>query len=226
MRVIFSLFLLLVFHFLSLAQSSSLAVENPFEQIKISGNLHVTLGRSDSMELQFDSDSVPENLSIEWGDNKLTMKTHTELKKAPAIHVNLLYTTLSGLEITRGARVQSADTLYTQILSLRAETGGKAEFIIRCDSLSARVNQGADIILQGSTRSQLINAYTVGNFLGYKLVADSTWVKAATGAQVKINSTCLLNANATSKAFIGYMGSPEKTEFKSSVGGKIIQQNP
>ncbi len=226
MRVIFSLSLLLVFHLLSLAQIYSLPAEKPFEQIKISGNLHVTLVRSDSMELQFDSNSVPENLSIEWGDNKLTLKTRSELKKSPAIHVNLLYAELSGLEITRGARVQSVDTLYARNLSLRAETGGKAEFIILCDSLSARVNQGADIILRGSTRSQLINAYTVGNFLGYELMADSTWVKAATGAQVKINSTSLLNANATSKAFIGYLGTPEKTEFKSSVGGEITQQNP
>ncbi len=79
MRVIFSLSLLLVFHFLSPAQECSLPAENPFEQIKISGNIHVTLVPSDSMELQFDSNSVPENLSIEWGDNRLTVMRRYKL---------------------------------------------------------------------------------------------------------------------------------------------------
>jgi len=198
----------------------------PVEQMKVSGNIHLELVASDSMLLQFESDSVPENLSIEWSDSKLTLKTRSELKKAPAIHVTLYYTALNGLEISRGARVQSADTLRSQILTVRVETGGKAEFVILTDSLSARVNQGADIILSGATRSQLIHAYTVGNFLGYELLADSTWIKAATGAQVKVNCSVFLNVNSTSKAFVGYVGAPEKTEFKTSVGGKITQQTP
>ena len=66
----------------------------------------------------------------------------------------------------------------------------------------------------------------MGNYLGYELEAESTWVKAATGAQVKVNSSQYLNANATSKAFVGYMGTPKEKEFKSSVGGEITQQKP
>ena len=226
MKAMISLFVLFVFHLLSPAQDYALQSENPVEQIKISGNIHMTLIPSDSMFLQFESDSVPATLAIEWSDSKLTLKTRSELKKTPAIQLKLFYPTLNEIEISRGARVQSTDTLESKILSLRVETGGKAEFFILTDSLSARVNQGADIILRGSTRSQLINAYTVGNFLAYELEADSTWVKAATGAQVKVNSSSFLNANATSKAFIGYLGIPEKKEFKTSVGGEITQQNP
>jgi Putative auto-transporter adhesin, head GIN domain len=225
MRVFISLSVLLILQLSTRAQDFTLYTDNPVEQIKISGNLHVTLVRSDSMALQFDSDSLPENLSVEWSKDKLILKTRTELKKTPAISVKLFYASISELEINRGARVQSADTLKSGILSLRVETGGKAEFAICTDSLSARVNQGADIILQGVTRSQLVNAYTVGNFLAYGLQAKNTWVKAASGAQVKINSSVFLNANASSKAFIGYLGKPEKQELKNSVGGEIIQQN-
>lgn len=225
MRVLLTLSILWFLHLTVLAQEYLLPAESPFEQIKVTGNIHLQLMASDTILLLFEGEAVPEQLGVEWGENRLTLKTRSELKKAPAIKVKLYYTTLSGLQITRGAVVQSVDTLKTKTLSLRVETGGKAEFIIVTDSLSARVNQGADIILRGATRSQLINAYTVGNYLGYELEADSTWVKAATGAQVKINSSKFLNASATSKAFVGYLGTPEQKEFKSSVGGKITQQS-
>jgi N6-adenosine-specific RNA methylase IME4 len=72
----------------------------------------------------------------------------------------------------------------------------------------------------------MIQANTVGNFLGYELDAVNTWIKATTGAQVKVSSTGLLNVQSTSMAFVGYKGKPEQKEFKTSLGGEITQQNP
>jgi len=207
------------------AQSNILPSEIPFEQLQVNGNIHLQLVVSDSTLLQFEGDTVPEQLTIDLSDGMLILKNPTELNKAPATRLKLYHAGLSGLEIIRGALVQSADTLLTPVLSLKVDTGGKAEFAIDADSLSARVTQGADIILRGRTRSQLIFANTVGNFLGFELEAESTWVKARTGAQVKVNSTKYLNANATSTAFVAYQGTPEHTAFKNNTGGKITQQN-
>ena len=199
-------------------------VSKPFGQLKVSGNIHLKLVVSDTAFLEFETEEFPESLSVEQDKNKLTLRTKTELKQTPAIMVKLHLTSLTGLEISRGAIVQTADTLQSDILSLKVETGGKAEFAVATDSLSARVNQGADIILKGTTRSLQVNANTVGNFLAYELLAVNAWVKAATGAQVKVNTTQLLNANASGKAFIGYLGEPAKKEFKTSVGGEITPQ--
>ena len=208
------------------AQEYVLPAQGPFERVKVSGNIHLELIPSESYRLKFAGDSVPEKLDLEWGDHLLILKTRSELHDDPVIRVKLDYAALSDLEITRGAVVQSADTLKTKTLTLTVETGGKAELIIFADSVSARVSQGSDIILRGSARSQLINANTVGNYLGYELEAVNTWVKAATGAQVKVNSSMFLNANATSKAFIGYLGYPEQKVFKNSTGGEITRKNP
>jgi hypothetical protein len=208
------------------AQEHLLPAQSSFERIKVSGNIHLELIVSDTPRLLFDKEEVPEDLDIEWGDNILVLEFRSELKNDPAVTVKLAYAALTELEITRGAVVQSGDTLNTKILTLIVETGGKAEFIVVTDSLNARVNQGSDIILQGTTRSQVINANTVGNYLGYELKAVNTWVKAATGAQVKVNSSVLLNAHATSKAFVGYTGNPEQKVFNNSTGGEITQKHP
>jgi hypothetical protein len=225
MRAIITLCILWLVPNILTAQSYILPSEIPSEKIKISGNIHLQFVVSDSMFLQFESDTVPELLNISWSDGILTLKTPSELKKTPAIQVKLYHRGFSGLEITRGALVQSADTLLIHVFSLRVDSGGKAEFAIDTDSLSAKVTQGGDIILRGSTRSQLIHAKTAGNFLGYELEAERTWVKASTGAQVKVKSSAFLNASASSTAFVAHLGMPDHTEFKKNTGGKITQQN-
>jgi len=225
MRTILIYSIFLIIQITVCAQEYTVPAENNFEVVKLTGNIHLELVASESRKLVFEGDKVPDRLDIEWAENSLTLKTPIELGSEPAINVKLYYKTLSVLEVRRGAVIQSADLLKTGVLSVRAETGGKIELEVAADSVSARVNQGADIILSGKTLSQQINAYTVGNYMGYELEAQKTWVKAATGAQVKINSKRFLDANATSKAFVGYLGNPDQKVFKYSVGGEITQQS-
>ena len=208
------------------AQGYVIPAEIPYEQLEVQGNIHLQLIISEKAQLEFESDTIPEQLNISWKDGTLSLKNPMELKKSPAIKIKLYLTGLSGLEITRGAVVQSADVLNSQVLSIKTDTGGKVEFAIETDSLNARVNQGSDLILSGTTRSQSIHAITAGNFLGYELESLNTWVKANTGAQVKVNCTKYLNASVNSGAFLGYLNEPEHTDFKRSTGGKISHETP
>lgn len=206
------------------AQGYVIPAKIPFEHLVVQGNIHLQLIFSDETALEFESDTVPEQLNIGWKDGTLSLKNPLELKKSPAIVGKLYLNTLSSLDITRGAVVQSADAMKTTTLTIRTDTGGKAEFSIETDSLNARVKQGSDLILSGTTRSQFIHAVTAGNFLAYDLEAENTWVKANSGAQVKVHSTDYLNAKITSGAFLGYRGQPDHTDFNKGTGGKISQE--
>lgn len=224
MRAIISFIILLSIPLAVAAQGFLMPVVSPFEQVKVAGNIHLELVASDSTVLKFEEESEAEKLNISWSNNDLTLKTPTDLSKSPAVKVKLYCAELSGLEITRGAVVQSADVLYARTLTLKVDTGGKAEFAISSDSISARVVKGSDIILRGNTRSLSVTANSAGNFLGYELESENSWVKANTGAQIKVNSSAYLNANSSGGSFIGYMGNPERKEFKSSLGGEVTQQ--
>jgi hypothetical protein len=206
------------------AQAYVIPAEIPFEQLVVQGNIHLQLISSDKTQLEFKADTVPEQLNIEWSNGVLSLKNPLELKKSQAIEVKLYLSDISRMEITRGAVVQSADHFKMTTLSLKTDTGGKIELSIEADSLYAKINQGSDVILSGSTRSQSIHAITAGNYLGYELEAVNTWVKANTGAQVKVNCTYYLNANISSGAFLGYLDQPDHTEFKKSTGGKISRE--
>lgn len=196
-------------------------LNTPFEQLRVSGNIHLMLLPSDKSYLEFESASFPESVVVEQDLSELLIKTKTELKQSDAIEVKLYLKSLSGLEIIRGAVVRSGDSLRFKTLKLRADTGGKAELTLVSDAVYAKVNQGSDLILSGSTRSLEVTANTVGNFLAYDFQTENAFVKASTGAQVKVFVSGVLNANASGKAFIGYAGNPDKKEFSTSLGGKI-----
>lgn len=223
MRQIFSLTLLFILVFRLHAQDQNQVIEVPFQQLKVVGNIRLVLIPSENQILEFEADQDLEGLTVESNEEVLFLKTKSDLNKEPPLKGKLFYTTLTHIEVTKGAHVQSNDTLKAQILSLKAETGGKVELSVFTDSLTARINQGADVILYGQTRTQSVNAYTWGNYLSYGLDVVDTFVKAATGAQVKVNATGILDSNATSKATVGYWGEPQQKRIKTSMGGEVIQ---
>ena len=223
MRKIVTLVLLFMLIFKLHGQQNNLSAEVPFEQLKVVGNIHLVLVPSDVQALEFEEAQNLEDVTVKSEDGELLLKTKSDLSKEPQIKGRLFYTSLHHIEVTKGAVVQSIDTLKCEILSLKAETGGKVELRVLTDSISARVNQGADVILYGRTRTQSVNAYTWGNYLAYGLKVVDTFVKAATGAQVKVNAAGLLDSNATSKATVGYWGEPQQKKIKTSVGGEVIQ---
>ena len=206
-------------------QEPVVSLETPFTRLKVSGNIHLELVPSDSQRLIFLSEADRDATDLELGEGTLALKTRTELSMEEAVSARLHYISLAGFEIVKGGRVQSADTLRAQFLELYVATGGKIELHIRVDSLHAKVNQGADIILYGHTGFQSVDAYSWGNYLAYDLESVDAYVKAATGAQVKVNVEEVLEANATSGGFIGYMGVSNQKKFKTSLGGEITRMS-
>ena len=223
MRQIFSLTLLLMLVIRLHGQEYNQAIEEPFEQLKVVGNIHLILIPSEKQGLEFEAGQDLEGMNVESKGGELFLKTKSELNKEPLLRGKLHYRALTHIEVTKGALVLSADTLKADILSLKAETGGKVELRVLADSLSARISQGADVVLYGQTRAQSVNAYTWGNYLSYDLDVVDTFVKAATGAQVKVNASGILDCNVTSKATVGYWGEPQQKKIKTSVGGEVIQ---
>ena len=221
MRLLFSMIIVCASILQATGQENPVYLETPFNHLKVSGNIHLELILSDKQQLIFKSKEDGEALKIETEKAHLLLKSKSELSNDPSIDLELHYVELRGLEVRKGGRVQSVDTIQSGTFKLDVFTGGKVELMLRVDSLSAKVNQGADIILYGSARSQFINAYTWGNFLAYELETMNSYVKAATGAQVKVHALKLLDASSTSKAFVGYRGEPDLKKVKQSVGGII-----
>ena len=95
------------------------------------------------------------------------------------------------------------------------------ELHVALQSLDIDITQGSDIVLYGKTDSQNVRVSAWGNYLAYDLEAEDSYVKAASKSQAKIVARRIVNATSNGKSFIGYIGEPESTYVKTSLGGEV-----
>ncbi|MFZ5939146.1 MAG: head GIN domain-containing protein [Bacteroidota bacterium] len=194
----------------------------PFEKLVVTGKIKVELVVSSSNQLSVTvRDGSPDRVITEVVKGELRIRLKPELGSDPEIAVKVPCSSLYELEAAAGATITSRDVLKEKELIFRILSVGKIELNVEAESIDGTVTQGGDLILYGKTDILTVNANTGGNFLGYELEANDTYVKAGSGAQAKVVARRIIDATANSKGYIGYKGEPVSTYVKTSLGGEI-----
>jgi len=81
MRALLAFSIFLSIHTVATAQQFLLPAEGPFDQVRVAGNIHLQLIASNTMQLLFEEEAIPENLDVAWDENILTLKIPIDLKK-------------------------------------------------------------------------------------------------------------------------------------------------
>jgi len=223
------LFIIISILFISLtsqlnAQNRITVTLEEFTSISVAGRADVELVPSKNHEMSItDKNGQPEQVGYEIRNGKLKIKTKPDLKKENEIYIKVPYSLLTSIEAANGAVINSRENLKFEDLNLKALTGGKIEISVETKSINARVTGVSDIILYGKTVSQDVMATTGGNYLAYDLECDDSNVKATSGAQIKVRAKNKIEVSAASRGFVGYIGDPQTTITKSSLGGEIAK---
>ena len=196
-----------------------------FTSLSVSGRADVEILPSDSHKMSITArDGRPEEVEYEIRKGELKIRTKPDLKKENEIAIRIPYSVLSSIEASAGAVINSREELKSKDLNLKAIAGGKIELTVETAMIDAKSTQGSDIILYGTTQYQNVLANTGGNYLAYELESEEAIVKASSGSQIKVKASKKLNATASSKGFVGYVGDPETLQIQTSLGG-IIERN-
>ncbi len=193
-----------------------------FTSLSVSGRTNIMLVPSETHEMSITTrNGKPEDVKFEIKNGELRVKTKPDLKKENEIGIKIPYTTLTRIESATGAVINSKEVLKGVDLELKVLTGGKIELSIDVKTIDAKTIQASDIILYGKTISQNVVANTGGNYLAYDLECEDSYVKASSGAQIKVTAKKIIDATSNSKAFVGYIGEPASTFIKTSLSGEI-----
>ncbi len=222
-KYIFSILLVLIsFSFILSGQDRITLELDDFSALVVSGRIDVELIESGSGDMTITSENgQPEEVAVEQKDGELKIRIRPKIGKNDALTIKLPYKKLNRIEAYAGAVINSARDLTAEDLELTAGSGGKIELSIKATAIDVKVTQISDIILYGKTESQHIDVNTGGNYSAYELECQDTYIKASSGSEGKVTASRIIEATATAKGFIGYIGDPVSTYTKTSLGGEI-----
>jgi len=199
---------------------------DPFHSIIVSSEINAELIKSDreSIKPAF-KNADEESLIVEVVDSVLKIRMKTGNYKSAELNVTINYIHSPRLLEAHGrAQIWSGEEIHPgNTLSVRLDNGGEIRLSLDCDSLSATVSKGSVIHLNGKTRALLVKASTNGTFSGYEFESEVAEVTSNSTGKAKVSVSKYLNAKASTKGFIGYIGDPAKVYEKTGTGGEILK---
>ena len=199
-----------------------------FTTVKVYNGLSVELQKSSGLSSKIEiSGSQAEDVSVINADGILKIRLKfPESFIAEDVEIVLYYANdIAVLDANEGASIASEETLKQQDLEVRVQEGAKIKLDIDTKYLSVKSVSGGIISLNGLTESQTVEATTGGIYSAYGLESKQAIVTSASGANVEVNTSELLDANVRFGGAIYYKGPPEVLKTKVMIGGTIKEKN-
>lgn len=218
--------LLILFSATLFAQEPITTKLGDFNTVKVFNGLIVELKKASSSKIEI-SGSQAEDVSVINSDGILKIRLKfPESFIAEDVKIVLYYThDIAVLDANEGASIVSYETIKQQHLEVRTQEGAKIKLEIDTKYLSVKSVSGGIISLTGVTDSQTVEATTGGIYSAYGLQSKQAVVTSASGANVEVKASELLDANVRFGGSIFYKGTPEVLKTKIMIGGTIKDKN-
>ena len=200
-------------------------LNQPFTAIKASEGLDVYLTQSAVESVRVETDENLQSIIItEVIDGVLKIHTKENIDSCKSKKVMIHFKTVSNIKATSGSDVYGTNTITAQNLELETTSGSDMTLHVDTNTLTCKATSGSDLKLSGKTNKLLAEATSGSDIKAAELIAQTSDVKATSGADITINTTKELIAKASSGGDIKYYGNPEKVDKNDSSSGSIKQK--
>jgi hypothetical protein len=198
------------------------SISEDFESIKVSQGLDLYITQSNAVDLSIEADeNLHELIMTEVEDGVLSIYTTENIRRAASRRINVSVVNLSAIKATSGSDVYSTNTIEADELELNTTSGADMKIDVKTESLNCHSTSGSDIKVSGTTVLLVAEATSGSDIKASNLKAETSKVKATSGADISVNTSKELTARATSGADIRYSGNPEKVEKSDSSSGSV-----
>ena len=197
----------------------------PFDKIKISKGINVTLREGENPEAEiFIINANLDDVLIIQNENELFIRMKTKTYKDVSVNVYVTYQNLKEIQAGLGGSLESEDIIETEELTLVAGMNASIEIEIEVVTLKAAATSSSSLIkVAGIAKNIDINILSGGKYIGNELQCEVAKVRADTSASVQLCVTEHLNAYAANGATIKYIGGPSHVDSNTLKGGKILE---
>ncbi|MCF8378545.1 MAG: DUF2807 domain-containing protein [Bacteroidales bacterium] len=197
-----------------------------YHSISIIGKIRCELYKSEKAGLEVIAKGTDlANVITENVDGTLSLRLKTSTPKEAEIKIKLYYTELDEIDVQSQSLITSPEVLKGEKMIFNSRAGGKIELELDLTSLEADAKQGGSLVFSGLVDKQEVKVSTGGAYSAYELKSNDAYVVANSGGKAKVSVSRIIDANASSKAFIGYKGTPVSTYIKTNLGGEIAHHS-
>jgi len=197
-------------------------ITSDFDAISVSNGIEVRLTMSDETSLSLEADENLHDLIItEVEDGVLRIYSEKNIWSAKSKKVYVSASDIVKIKATSGANVRSENTISADEFDVRVSSGADVRLLLDVSDLICNTSSGSDARLKGTTGSFMANSSSGSNIKAKELTTQTCNADVSSGANITVNVTGKLNANASSGGGIRYSGNPENVQKNSSSGGSI-----
>lgn len=200
-------------------------INTSFTAIKATEGLDVYLTQSDNERISVEADENLHDIIITEVENGvLRIHTKENIGRAKSKKVHVSFKDISSITSTSGSDVYSTNTIHVERLDLKSTSGSDMKLTVNTSVLNCKSTSGSDLRLSGKTIKLIAEATSGSDIKAADLMAESSEVKATSGADITVNTSKALTAKATSGGDIKYYGNPETVDKSDSSSGSVKQQ--
>ena len=197
-------------------------ISKSFTTIKATEGLDVYLTQGNSESITVEADENLQDLIItEVIDGVLKIHTKQNIGRSTSKKVMVNFKDVSSIISTSGSDVYTTNTITTNRLDVKATSGSNMKLEVKTSVLNCRSTSGSDIKVSGKVETLTAEATSGSDIKAGDLIAQSSEVKATSGADITVNTSKKLIAKATSGGDIKYYGNPDTVEKSDNVSGSI-----
>ncbi len=200
-------------------------ISSDFNAIKVSQGLDLYITQSNEVSISVEADENLHELIMTEVDNGVLKIYVTEnIRKAKSKKIMLNVADISAIKATSGSDVYSTNTIEVDNLELNTTSGADMELTVNTEQIVCKATSGSDLKLSGKTKTLNASATSGSDIDARSLSAETSDVKATSGADISVNTSKELTARATSGGDVRYSGNPEKVNKSDSSSGSVKQQ--
>lgn len=197
-------------------------INESFSSIRAAEGLDVYLTQSDEESISVEADENLHDLILtEIKNGVLKIHTKQNIGRASSKKVYVSFKYINNIVSTSGSDVYSENTITTDELELRTTSGSDMKLSVKTNILNCKSTSGSDLRLSGKTQKLIAQATSGSDIKAGDLEAESSQVKATSGADITVNTSKELTAKATSGGDIKYYGNPEKVNKSNNSSGSV-----
>jgi hypothetical protein len=159
-------------------------------------------------------------------DRTLSLSIYGEAFTKKKVLITLTYVKLDAITVNGGAEVSTVSLFKADTLTVELKSGGMLYLDADIGFLTGKVLEGAILTAEGYATEQDMVVATSGTLSAYELESDTVKVKASSGGKAKIFVEEKLDAEASSKGYISYKGTPAILNRNVTTGGTLSVYQP